>query len=437
VVDHLNDLVVDVLAGWDIHLATAGDLTPWSGGPLDVDRSHNNLWCRSTPNAPWSLDITIGDGDDGHWIYRRDTTIRVAWPDAVLVSSDGIPYLAPELQLLFKSTNIRPKDDIDASVTMPLLEPRRRSWLASHLPAAHSWQATIAEVRARRLAEQHLGRRATTELLAAGNSSQAWLATLDHERWVIRIPIPNSGRSMSYRSEASIGSQLAAVGHPVSDWTTVEVDHELCCFGPRLAGGPISYGEDWTEQFAAELGSLLHDLHHLPASGFGPLEDTEGEPRGCSSTAAAGIVARWFHAPIWPFDDTQFSDHPLTTIAPELAERIRPFRADIVDAAAGPHGIVHSDLHRHHLLVEDGHLSGVLYFGDAFVGSTAWDFALLHWYYGEDNTRKVAAAYPSGVDEFDRGRLLAAAVGCYKLARSPDDRAVLARLRAVVDGLRG
>jgi aminoglycoside phosphotransferase (APT) family kinase protein len=323
------------------------------------------------------------------------------------------------------------------SVTMPLLEPRRRSWLASHLPAAHSWQATIAEVRARRLAEQHLGRRATTELLAAGNSSQAWLATLDDERWVIRIPIPNSGRSMSYRSEASIGSQLAAVGHPVSDWTTVEVDHELCCFGPRLAGGPISYGEDWTEQFAAELGSLLHDLHHLPASGFGPLEDTEGEPRGCSSTAAAGIVARWFHAPIWPFDDTQFSDHPLTTIAPELAERIRPFRADIVDAAAGPHGIVHSDLHRHHLLVEDGHLSGVLDFGDAFVGSTAWDFALLHWYYGEDNTRKVAAAYPSGVDEFDRGRLLAAAVGCYKLARSPDDRAVLARLRAVVDGLRG
>jgi hypothetical protein len=212
-------------------------------------------------------------------------------------------------------------------------------------------------------------------------------------------------------------------------------DHELCSIGPRLPGRPISYGDSWTDPFPAELASLLHDLHHLPARGFGPLEDADDEPRGRSSTAVAGIVDRWCRASIWPFDQTPFDAHPLTSIAPELAERIAPLEANIFAAAASPYGVVHSDLHRQHLLIEDGQLSGVLDFGDAFVGSTAWDFALLHWYYGQDNTKKVAKAYPSGIDLFERGRLLALAVGCYKLATNPDDPTVLARLQTVLDRL--
>ncbi len=74
---------------------------------------------------------------------------------------------------------------------------------------------------------------------------------------------------MSYRSEAFIGAQLSAAGHPVSDWTTVEIDHEFCCIGIRLSGRPITYVDRWTGRFAAELDSILHDLHHLSARGFG------------------------------------------------------------------------------------------------------------------------------------------------------------------------
>ena len=135
----------DVLPGWDIYLAAAGQLACWNGESLDIDHSQNNLWCRPSPRAPWSLDVTVGDGDDRHWTYRRDPTIRVPWHDAVLGSPRGVPYLAPELQLLFKSTNSREKDDIDASVVIPLLDAGRRSWLAAHLPASHPWQTTIAD----------------------------------------------------------------------------------------------------------------------------------------------------------------------------------------------------------------------------------------------------------------------------------------------------
>ena len=52
----------------------------------------------------------------------------------------GVPYLAPELQLLFKSTGRRPKDDFDAPQVIPELGPERRDRLARLLPVDHPWQ---------------------------------------------------------------------------------------------------------------------------------------------------------------------------------------------------------------------------------------------------------------------------------------------------------
>ncbi|MCP4222887.1 MAG: hypothetical protein GY773_06050 [Actinomycetia bacterium] len=57
---------------------------------------------------------------------------------AVLATGDNIPYLAPELQVLFKS--IRPKNDVDANAVIPRLEPERRIWLCDQLPSDHRWQ---------------------------------------------------------------------------------------------------------------------------------------------------------------------------------------------------------------------------------------------------------------------------------------------------------
>lgn len=131
--------LVELLPGWDIHVAAAGVLSAWRGGPLDAARSENNLWCRRSPESPWELDVTVGGGDEANWIYRRDQTIRRPWSDAVLTTSSGIPYLAPEIQLLFKSKDHRPKDDLDAATVIPQLEVPRRVWLFGHLPTDHPW----------------------------------------------------------------------------------------------------------------------------------------------------------------------------------------------------------------------------------------------------------------------------------------------------------
>lgn len=136
-------LVRGLLSGWDIHLAAAGVLTPWDGGRLLPDAHQNNLWCKRVADGPWCLDLTVSDGDDESWIFRRDPSVTVAWGDAVLTTADGIPYLAPELQLLFKARDPRPKDDVDAAVVIPLLEPSRAAFLSSILDAAHRWRAYL------------------------------------------------------------------------------------------------------------------------------------------------------------------------------------------------------------------------------------------------------------------------------------------------------
>jgi hypothetical protein len=137
-----------VLRGWDVHVAAAGRLTPWDGSPPRADRSQNNLWCRTAPDADWALDVTLSDGDGEAWVYRRDPSVRVPWAEAVLRDPAGVPYLAPELQLLHKSARPRTKDDADAAVVVPLLDAGRARRLARLLPPAHPWQA-ILELRRR------------------------------------------------------------------------------------------------------------------------------------------------------------------------------------------------------------------------------------------------------------------------------------------------
>lgn len=133
--------VVELLESWDFRVANDGKLQRWNA--VDRRPRGNNLWCRASTNLDWQLDVTIGDGDRHRWIYRRDAAVSLPWNEAVLHSSDAVPYLAPQLQLLFKSKSIRPKDQIDAEHVIPRLDRDRLAWLAVHLPSAHPWQRIL------------------------------------------------------------------------------------------------------------------------------------------------------------------------------------------------------------------------------------------------------------------------------------------------------
>ena len=147
-----------VLAGWDIVVAANGELTPWDGGPLRRGARQNNLWCRRTP-GPWELDIVVGEGDADRWVYRRDPMLALPWQRVVWRTSQGVPFLAPALQLLFKSVHVRPKDQTDADTVIPVLDPASIALLDLHLPREHPWAMQTAPRR------RHIDAEEVVELL--------------------------------------------------------------------------------------------------------------------------------------------------------------------------------------------------------------------------------------------------------------------------------
>lgn len=99
------------------------------------------LWTRQGAARPWEYDILLSPGSVSEWVYKRDETVRMPLADA-LWERDGIRYLQPEIQLLYKAKGQRPKDDADFAATLPFLDHARRAWLRDALIRTlpdHDW----------------------------------------------------------------------------------------------------------------------------------------------------------------------------------------------------------------------------------------------------------------------------------------------------------
>jgi GrpB-like predicted nucleotidyltransferase (UPF0157 family) len=92
------------------------------------------------------IDFLLSDIQHGVWQYRRNPAVIRAADRMCLYTDEGIPFLAPELVLLFKSKNTshreRNQDQADFERVYVHLEPERRAWLRWALLAtdlAHPW----------------------------------------------------------------------------------------------------------------------------------------------------------------------------------------------------------------------------------------------------------------------------------------------------------
>ena len=136
--------VAAALDGYALFVAASGKLSPYEGQALASRRHENNVWARDPVTELWQLDVQLGEGDATHWIYRRDSSVRRPWPTAVLADRNGVPYLAPDLQLLFKSKQPRAKDHEDAAQVIPALAVEQRAFLRAQLATDHPWQRLLA-----------------------------------------------------------------------------------------------------------------------------------------------------------------------------------------------------------------------------------------------------------------------------------------------------
>lgn len=88
----------------------------------------------------------LDESDGSDWVSRRDRRIRRPVDTLGFHTPDGIPYLAPEVQLFYKATNPCPKDEADFAAMLPLLTADQRQWLHGSLLLTcgpHPWQSRL------------------------------------------------------------------------------------------------------------------------------------------------------------------------------------------------------------------------------------------------------------------------------------------------------
>jgi aminoglycoside-2''-adenylyltransferase len=142
--------VAQALAGFELFIPAhvdGRDLV-WplaqAGGTLET---YHQTWVREPTTGLWRLDVFRDRHDGDTWICRRDESIRLPYHEVIERTADGIPYLRPDVVLLFKAKHFeRPKDQSDFAAALPHLEPSRRRWLAETLARVHPGHPWLPEV---------------------------------------------------------------------------------------------------------------------------------------------------------------------------------------------------------------------------------------------------------------------------------------------------
>ncbi|MDN5766800.1 MAG: hypothetical protein L0H96_12820 [Humibacillus sp.] len=122
--------LVSYLAGdWHVWNNVGGVLHPLGGQWATVDEPDSQLWLRKNASSPWVLDIPLTPGCNGRWTNRRDPDHVADITDVTFIGDDGIRYVLPEIAISYKAAQNRPKDALDLTATLAVLDPARREWL--------------------------------------------------------------------------------------------------------------------------------------------------------------------------------------------------------------------------------------------------------------------------------------------------------------------
>jgi len=131
-------------SNYDIYVVGGGLAHPLTSKTL---AAHHQTWVRERASGLWRLDVMRESWDGDTWVFRRDARIRLPRSRVIVCTADGTPYALPEVALLYKAKNARPKDDDDFANVLPLLDSAARRWLAETLALVHPrhrWLDTLS-----------------------------------------------------------------------------------------------------------------------------------------------------------------------------------------------------------------------------------------------------------------------------------------------------
>ena len=210
------------------------------------------------------------------------------------------------------------------------------------------------------------------ERIIAGEQNEVYDVTLARSAsLIVRIA---HGRPESHDREAWVIGQCAARGIPaprIHARRLVEVGGEQRSVivmeklpGERLCD--VNCDEVDVRRVLGEIGAWLTELHSIPVQGFGYLD---GNGVGALATMDDWLARLTTEARVFEQAGQSVGLEPAT---------VRGWLHEIVDSlrAEPPRiSLIHNDLLANHVLVHDGHLSGVIDFGEVAAEPAANDFA--------------------------------------------------------------
>jgi hypothetical protein len=140
------DEVAAALRDLDLHVVGDGRVEPLEAAGELMATAHQTWGLDRSANV-WRVDLFREPSACGEWLCRRDEAIRLPYAELIEHTADGIPYARPEVVLLFKAKDARPKDESDLAAVLPHLSSERRRLLAEWISLVHPghfWLSDLA-----------------------------------------------------------------------------------------------------------------------------------------------------------------------------------------------------------------------------------------------------------------------------------------------------
>ncbi|MCG1010756.1 hypothetical protein J4760_12070 [Salinicoccus sp. ID82-1] len=124
---HLND--------WEICKVEEGELSTWGHEHLKLPIHELHATHKATGQK---LEILLNEKDEENWIFRRDSRVTKPLNEIINFSINSLPYLKPEIVLLYKAKSIGSKDVHDFNEAVSVMDDDQKKWLKEalkiHLP---------------------------------------------------------------------------------------------------------------------------------------------------------------------------------------------------------------------------------------------------------------------------------------------------------------
>ena len=125
--------------GWKFKKVVNGQFYEWGDEFLELPIHEIYIVNEETDEH---IEILLNEFNNNEWIYRRDLRISKSLNTTYSYTELGIPYLNPEIVLLFKTSHTREKDNQDFEFVINQLDDKKRAWLSKNLKLTnpnHQW----------------------------------------------------------------------------------------------------------------------------------------------------------------------------------------------------------------------------------------------------------------------------------------------------------